>query len=249
MATKRKTAPSELEEAVEKYLPFVLEIRKRLLFVIALFLLAVLLGFIYYEKIVTFCLSLFNLEGVNIVFTSPFQFLSLALNTGVLVGILVVFPLLIIQILAFLKPALAPREFRMICSLIPISIGLFIGGFAFGVLIMRYVIIIFYEKTLQLQIGNFIDITLLISQILTTALLMGLAFQFPVILTVLMKLGVVSYKFISGKRPVAYAISLVFATLLPPTDIISLVFLTVPLLVLFELTLIANKFFLRVNTQ
>lgn len=242
---RRKNNPSDFEKAVDKYLPFLLEIRKRLLFIVAIFLLFVLLGFIYYQKLISVLLAIFQLEGVNIVFTSPFQFLSLAINTAILTGTIVIFPLIVFQILAFLKPALSPKEFRMIIYLIPLSTVLFLSGFAFGILIMRYVIVLFYERTTELNIGNFLDVSRLLSQILTTSALLGIAFQFPIVLTVLMRLRIVSYKFISTKRLYAYAISLVFAALLPPTDLLSLVLLTLPLIVLYELTMLANKLLVK----
>ncbi len=241
----RKNPKSEVDQAVDKYLPYILEIRKRILFLLIFFLVFSAIGFIYYEKVITLILSIFALEGVNIVFTSPFQFLSLAVNTGLLLGGLVVFPLLVFQILSFLKPALSKKEFKTISFLIPLSVILFVCGFLFGTLIMRYVVVIFYEKTVNLEIGNFLDITLLISQILTTSLLMGVAFQFPIFITLLIKLGVVKYEFFAKKRIFAYAISLVFATLLPPTDMLSLVFLTLPLIALYEITLFANGYIFK----
>lgn len=236
----RKKPKNEFDEAVDKYLPFILEIRKRALFLVIFFFIFSAIGFIYYEKLISYTLTLFAFEGVNIVFTSPFQFLSLAVNTGLLLGLIVVLPLLIFQILSFLKPALSKKEFKTISFLIPLSLILFGMGFLFGVAIMRYVVVIFYEKTVTLDIGNFLDITQLISQILATAILMGVAFQFPIFITLLIRLGAVKYEFFVKKRVFAYAISLVFATLLPPTDILSLLFLTLPLIILYEITLFAN---------
>ena len=110
---------------------------------------------------------------------------------------------------------------------------------------MRYVVILFYQRSSELQIGNFLDISLLLSQILLTAVLMGLAFQFPIILTILMRLKVINYKMLIKKRLLVYAISLIFATLLPPTDLLSLVVLFLPLALLFELTLILNRWVLK----
>lgn len=242
---KKNRQSGDFEQLVARYLPFILEIRKRLFFVVAIFLIAAIIGFINYERVVQVLLELFAFKGVNIVFTSPFQFISLAVNIGVLLGMIVIFPLLLFQILAFLKPALSPREFKTILSLIPLSLFLFLTGFSFGAVMMRYVVVLFYERTVRLDIGNFLDISLLMSQILTTSILMGVAFQFPILMTLLMRLGIVKYSFFAEKRVFAYAISLIFATLLPPTDIFSLVLLTAPLLVLYELTLAANRFVFR----
>lgn len=242
---KKTTETNDIQDAISQYLPFILEIRKRVLFLVAIFAVFAAIGFIYYEKIIPFLIGLLDLGDVNIVFTSPFQFISLALNTGMILGSIVIIPLIIFQVLSFLKPALEPKEHRIIAALIPLSLFLFVSGFSFGVVMMRYVILLFYEKSLTLDIGNYLDISLLISQILTTAALMGLAFQFPIVLTLIMKLGIVKYETIAKKRMIAYASSLIFAAFLPPTDLLSLALLTAPLLALFELTLFVNKHFIK----
>lgn len=246
---KRKGGSLDLSQdlgiAVNQYLPYIFEIRKRLLFIIAIFSVFFILGFIYYERLLTPLIKLFALEGVNIVFTSPFQFLTLAVNTGVLIGMLIVFPLCIYQVLAFLKPALEPREYRAIIYLIPLSLLLFILGFAFGTVMMRYVVFLFYQKTMELKIGNFIDVSLLISQILATSTLMGIAFQLPIFMTLLLRFRIIKYELLAGKRQFAWGLAVIFAALLPPTDILSLVLLTVPIILLFELTLLVNKFIIK----
>jgi sec-independent protein translocase protein TatC len=240
-----RAVSAEYEEAVDKYMPFLVEVRRRLFFVISLFLAASAVGFIYYEKIVFFVLQALDLQGVNIVFTSPFQFVNLAITIGLLVGTIVVFPLIVLQVILFLKPALQPKEFRWLIAILNSGFFLFAFGFGYGIVLMKYVIGIFYEKSLELTIGNFLDISMLLSQILLTAILMGLAFQFPIVLTVLMRFGIVKYKQLVGQRITAYMSSIIFAAFLPPTDVFSLILLTLPLVLLFEFALIFNKIVLK----
>lgn len=236
-----------LDDAYSKFFPFVVEIRRRLLFTFAIILAFSTLGFIYYERIIQFALKIFALEGVNIVFTSPFQFINLAITSSLLVGTITAFPLAIYQTLSFLKPALNKKEFKSILALLPLSVTLFVGGFLFGIVIMRYVLRLFYERSTNLNVGNFLDISSLLSQILVTSIAMGIAFQFPIILTILIKLKVIKYKAVESQRIPAYIASIVFAALLPPTDILSLVLMTLPLIFLFEFTLILNKVFLKAH--
>lgn len=241
--------PSKLgvQDNINKYFPFLMEIRRRILFVLCIFLISGILGFVYYEKIVMFIIGLLNLKGINIVFTSPFQFINLAVSSGILIGTACSFPTIIQQILSFLRPALTKKEYKTIIILLPLSIILFIGGFAFGFSMMRYVISLFYAKSLELNIGNLLDITDLLSKILITSSLMGLAFQYPIVLSLLMRFKVVKYKTIVAQRPFAYVLAIVFAAFLPPTDIFSLILLTLPLVILFETTLILNKVFLKAH--
>lgn len=242
-----EAASLSLEKSLNTYMPFLVEIRKRLFFVAALFITATLIGFIYYEKIIKLILSLFYLEGVNIVFTSPFQFINLAISAGMLVGLLFTFPLIIYQIITFLKPALNKKEFRTIINLLPISVVLFLAGIGFGIYIMRYVVLIFYERSTGLNVGNFLDISLLLSQIFITAILLGIAFQFPIVLTILMRFKLLKYKSLVKQRLLVYGLSLIFAALLPPTDLLSLVLMAIPLIVLFEVTLLLNKWVLKAH--
>jgi len=230
-----------LQSTITHYLPYFLEIRKRLLFIAAVFLAAAIFGFAYYQHIITIIFKIFKLSGVNIVFTSPFQFIDLAINSALLTGTAATFPLMISQFLAFIRPALKVKEYKLIKSLIPFSLLLFAMGTSIGLMIMRYIVVLFYQKSLELNIGNFLDISLILSQTLLTALLMGIAFQIPIVITILMSLKIVSYEAVARQRIPAYVLSLVFAALLPPTDLLSLLLLTLPLVILFEITLILNK--------
>lgn len=238
-----KEISNTVQENINRYFPLLSEVRKRLLFVVSIFILFGVIGFFYYEKIVTFTIGLLDLNGVNIVFTSPFQFLNLAISSSLSIGLIVTIPLLIYQVLTFLKPALKVKEYRSVMTLLPISIILFLGGFAFGFLMMKYVVTIFYSKSVELNIGNMLDISKLLSQILVTSSFMGLAFQFPIVMSLLMDFKIVSHKIFSQQRPFAYVIAICFAAFMPPTDILSLVLLTLPLILLFEFTLLLNRVF------
>jgi sec-independent protein translocase protein TatC len=232
---------SGLQDTINKYYPYLAEIRKRLMFVAAIFIAASVLGFFYFEKVLKFALTYFKLEG-SVGFTSPFQFLELSVNSAVLVGSVVIFPIIIIQLLSFLKPALRNKEFRTVLAFVPFSIILFIIGFAYGIFIMRYVVVMFKEKSVLLALGSFIDVSKFLSQMLSTSALLGLAFQYPIVLSVLMRLKVLKYEVVKKQRLWAYLGSLFFAMILPPTDLYSLVLLTVPLVILFEITLLLNRF-------
>jgi len=199
------------------------------------------LGFVFYEKIIRFVLDVFRFEGINIVFTSPFQSINLAINSSLILAFTVIFPLITLQILSFLKPALRPKEYKTVLMILPLSIVLFITGFVYGIMIMKYVLQLFYQQSVGLGVGNFLDISSFLSQTLITAILLGLSFQFPLIMTFLLHFKVVKHHFLAKQRIFIYTGALVFATLLPPTDLLSLVLLFFPLALLFEVTLILNR--------
>ena len=233
--------PSQFAVIVERYSPYFKEARKRLIITLVAFVGATLFGFIFYEKIIRFLVSALSLQGINIVFTSPFQFINLAISCGLVTGLVIVFPILIIQIMYFLKPALKIKEFKLLVRFLPFSIILFLIGFAFGAVIMKWQIEIFLARSVALGIGNILDISGLLSTVFLTSALMGVGFQFPIILLVLMRMGIVKQHQLGKQRKWVYLGSFIFAILLPPDSVLADIILTLPLAILFELTLIINS--------
>ena len=232
---------SELKTAKEKYSQFLVEARRRLIFTLCVFATATLAGFFFYEKIIRFLIDILSLEGINIVFTSPFQFISLAISCGIAFGLIVSFPLLVVQILSFVKPALRKIEYKMVIRLLPLSLLLFLTGLIFGFFIMKWQIKIFLDRSLALGIGNILDISRLLTTVLMTSVLMGIGFEFPILLNLLLRLGVVKHQQLAKIRPWIYLGSFVFAILLPADSILADILLSVPLIILFEITLILSK--------
>ena len=226
---------------VEKYSHFLVEVKRRIIFTLIIFILATVSGFFFYESIIRFLISLLSLGKTNIVFTSPFQFINLAISCGVATGVIVIIPILIFQILFFLKPALKRKEFKWVLRALPFSILLFLIGFIFGAMIMKWQIEIFLDKSTSLGIGNVLDISSLLSMILLTSVLMGIGFQFPIILLTLLRLGVITHQQLSRKRQWVYLGSFIFAIFLPPDSIIADVVLSMPFVLSFEITLLVNR--------
>lgn len=230
-----------LQAAITQYMPYFIEIRKRLFFVLAVFIIASAIGFFYFEPVIKFILNFYNVGGVKIVFTSPFQFINLAVNAGITFGIIISFPLIIYQIVSFLRPALKPNEFKSIVYAIPVSFFLFVTGFGFGTWLMRFVFEVLSKQARQLQIQNLWDIEIFISNIFMTSLWLAIIFQFPVIITPLIRLKVIKYKSLVDFRPAIYLALLIFTFSLPPTDMLTNALIFLPLAFLFEITLLLNR--------
>jgi sec-independent protein translocase protein TatC len=231
----------DLDAVIARYSPYIQEIRKRLLNVVIVFGIGAVAGFIYFDKIINFIFEFYQIDGINIVFTSPFQFINLSINAGVIVGVLITLPLILHHLLAFLSPALKAKEYKMLVSAIPISIVLFIAGFAFGFWIMKIVAHLFSLQSAQLQVENIWDIENFLGNIFSTALFLGIFFQFPLIVSTLIRLHAITLKKVSSLRIPIYIGLLIMTMLLPPTDLVSNAFIFLPLVFLFEMTLLFNR--------
>ena len=175
------------------------------------------------------------------VITSPGQIFELGVETGIFFGVLAIFPLFIFFTLRFLRPALSPKEFKLILTLLPVSLLLMFMGFAFGVWAMQYIITFFAQSADALSTSNIWALNVFFHQIIISGLLMGILFQFPIVLTILLRLKVVKRRVLVKQRPIIYTVILIAAAIGPSTDVFSLILFTIPLLLMFEITLLLNK--------
>ena len=218
-----------------------LELRKRLLAPLIVFFIGFSFGILFNRQILLFILSLFDLKGINVVMTSSYQIFDIAFNVGITTGIFLFIPVFLYELYMFTKPAMKNKERRLVRKIIPFSLLLFTIGFGLGVKMTQYVFTFFSDTTSQYHIGNYLDVSKVISQVLIMGLLTGIVFQIPLIFTVLIKMKIVTREMLVKRRKIFWGILIIVAMLLPSTDLLSLVLVTVPLLILFELTLLLNR--------
>lgn len=148
----------EFKSFVSKFTPYLEDIRRRLYYTAFFFALAFVGGFFGTRYILHAILSIFELNNVSIVTTSPFQFADLSIDIGIFFAFLISFPVLIYNIYSFFGPAFNKREKRVMLFLVPCSLILFIFGFFYGFAIMYYALMILAEINIQVGIKNIWDV-------------------------------------------------------------------------------------------
>jgi sec-independent protein translocase protein TatC len=226
---------------INKFIPYLEDIRKRLYLTSIVFIVCFAIGFFCTSTIIRFIISLFQIKDVVIATTSPFQFADLSIDIGLFFAFLVSTPILAYNLFSFLKPALSKRERKLFFSFIPLSIFLFAAGFIYGFLIMYYALIVLAKINVQIGIQNIWDVGMFLTQIVLTSALLGVLFQFPIVMTYIVKMRVLSVDFLKRKRRIAVFVIFVFTTLLPPTDGLSLLLMALPLILLYEITIFVNS--------
>ena len=171
---------------------------------------------------------------------------SAMLQIGLIVGIAVACPFLIYYLGKFLAPALTRREKAM---LIPGSLGvffLFVLGcsFSFFLLLPKAI-----EVTTQFnEMMGFVMIWSPDSyfEFITWIILgMGIAFQFPLAAVVLVYLGVVSIEKLRSWHRIAILVFFILAAVLTPPDPVTQVMMAVPMILLYELSIIVASLLLK----
>jgi sec-independent protein translocase protein TatC len=232
----------DIQPYLVKYGEYFEDIRKRLYRCVILFGIVFAAGFFSTGTLLRRFLTLFHIKDASIVATSPFQLIDLAMSFGVFCAIIITLPYVVHQIYGFLRPGLFPGERRIFIVLIPFAILLFLTGCAYGFGIMYYALALIASVNVSLGVVNLWDIDQFVSQMMITSALLGILFEIPLVLTFLIRIGALNVAFLRAKRPHAVMLILVLVALLPPTDGLSFVIMSAPLILIYELVIIFNSF-------
>lgn len=232
---------SNLQENISRYGNYFEELRRRLLILVKIFATVFVISFFNIGPIVRLLLKYLTMDGVTIATTSPFQLVDLAMSIGFFLASVVTVPVFIYFLYSFLKPALLKKERKFFLLSLPLGLGLFIIGFLYSSVMLYYAIRLIAYVNVNLGVVNYWDISSYVYQIVLTSTLLGLLFIFPLVITFLIKVGIMSVAFLKSKRRHAIVVIFIIVSLLPPTDGLSLILMSVPLVLIYELTVLFNR--------
>jgi len=154
-------------------------------------------------------------------------------------GFILAFPYVFWQFWKFTKPALKPKELKNTRGVIfYVSLLFFLGVFFGYFIIAPYTINFFANFVLDSNIENIWTIADYFSTIVPLILGAGLAFQLPLVMYFLAKVGVVSASYLRRVRKYAILIIVVVASIITPPDMLSTIVASVPLLILYEISVL-----------
>jgi len=153
-------------------------------------------------------------------------------------GIIVAFPYIFWEFWRFIKPALTKKELSKTRGVIFWVSFLFFLGIGFGYFIIApYTVNFFANFQLDDNIENRWTITSYIDTLVPLILGTGLAFQLPLVMFFLAKVGLMSPDFLRRNRKYAIVIILILAGIITPPDVISQIICTIPLMLLYEISI------------
>ena len=158
-------------------------------------------------------------------------------------AIVISLPVILYQVYAYLLPALTDRERRVIVPFLVMVPVLFVAGVLFGYFVVLPAATKFLLNFNQSQFNIQIRAKDYYSFFTMTVGMMGLIFQLPIGILAVTRLGIVTPRQLAKNRRYAYLVIAVVAMLLPGTDPVSMLLEMVPLLVLFEASLVLARVF------
>jgi sec-independent protein translocase protein TatC len=231
----------EFKKKFSDYYGYIEDIRQRLHGLVLLFMLFFVVGFFSAGPILKHIIGFFNLDSASLVTTSPFQFMELSMNVGAWFALACCFPFVIYHLYDFLKDGLNKKEKRYFFISLFLGLILFFMGFAYILGVLYFYLNAAAIINLSFGIKNIWDVGTFISQVVTAGFFFGIIFQFPIVLTMLIRLGIVNLDSLKQNRRFAIAGIFIVVGLIPPPDIISTLIEALPLVIIYELTLQANS--------
>lgn len=236
----------------EKAMPLtahLIELRTRLLWVIGAMVIAMILSFTFVEDIYNFLIiplaqAMTENDTNRLIYTGLTEAFFTYIKVAFFAGLFLTFPILLIQLWMFIAPGLYQNEKSVFLPFLVATPALFFLGGAcvyYFVLPMAWPFFLSFQSDagttalpiqLEARVSEYLDL------IMTLIFAFGLCFQLPVLLTLLGKAGIVTADWLASKRKFALIIAFIVAALLTPPDVISQFLLAIPVLALYEISIL-----------
>ena len=213
------------------------ELRSRIIVIAIAVLLAAVAGFFLADPIIALLRAPLADTGAELIQTGVGEAFGVTIQLALVTGIAFAMPVILYEIWAFVTPGLTRPERRLVWPLLGVAVVLFAAGVALGYLLIPLAVGFLLDFSIEgveplLGLGDYIGF------VTTFLLAFGIALQFPVILYLLTRVGILSYGFLSRRRRWVILLIALFAIVITPGDIVIGSFtLALVMYGLFEVTL------------
>jgi len=181
--------------------------------------------------------------GDKVIFTGLPEAFFTYLKVSLLSGLMIAVPVILYEFWMFVAPGLYEKEKRLMLPIVLFSSFFFLGGALFGYFLVFPFGFKFFLSFSNDTIQALPSMREYMSFSAKLLLAFGLAFELPMVLTFMARIGLVSVDFLKKNRKYAILIFFIGAAILTPPDVITQIMLGVPLMALYELSIIGAKIF------
>ena len=218
------------------------ELRKRILTVMYFFVAALFVGFFFSKPLIYRMQNAPWTENIQMHAFQVTDPLRIYLVVIVIIAFIIILPVILYQLWAFIAPGLYEKERKVTLSYIPIAMVLLLLGMSFAYFfVVPYIIGFTFDLSFEMGIETTIGINEYFAFLFRTVLPFGVIFQLPVIVLFLTQLGIITPMFLKKNRKYAYFIMFVLAALIAPPDLMTHLLLTVPMIILYEISIYVSK--------
>lgn len=219
------------------------ELRNRLIWAFLAVIIGICVVAVYSDDVLLMILnSAKQGREIHLVATSLSETFMVQFRLAIYGGLVLASPVVLYQLLAFILPGLHPNERRILFVGLPASVALFIAGWAFGWFVaVPLSKIFFFDVSASVGVDQFVTPESYLNFVLGLCNPLGIAFQTPLLVFILAKIGVVTAKFLGRVRKYAILVLMIIAAILSPPDLVSMTVFFVPLYALYEVSIFVAR--------
>ena len=236
----------ELDETKAPLLDHLIELRKRLLYCIVAMVLAGSVCFYFSNYILTFLVEPlhrgFGAAAGKLVYTKLYEAFFVQLKIAMFGGFFVSFPIIANQLWAFIAPGLYAKEKKALLPFLLATPILFLSGAALAYYMVMptafHFFLAFQGDLGGLELEALPSVDAYLTLVMQFILAFGISFLLPVLVMLLNRAGIFSRAQLVGARRYVIVASFIVAAVVTPSDALSMIMLAVPLVLLYEITLV-----------
>src|SRR3954451_24996370 len=187
-------------------------------------------------------------SGGTLIATNVISPFLVPMKITLMAAFLIALPVVLYQAWAFVAPGLYMHEKKMVLPLVVSSTMLFFLGVAFCYFFVFGKVFTFIQNFAPKSVSAMPDIEAYLSFVLTMFIAFGAAFEVPIVVVVLARMGLVSIEKLKAFRSYFIVLAFIIAAVLTPPDIVSQISLAIPMVLLYEIGIVAAQVFIK-HTQ
>ena len=180
-------------------------------------------------------------RGGQMIATDVVGVFLVPMKVALMVAFLIALPYVLYQAWAFIAPGLYAHEKRLALPLVATNVLLFFVGMAFAYFLVFPTVFGFMAKIAPEGVAWMTDIDKYLSFVMASFIAFGVTFEVPVVVIVLVRMGIVELATLKEWRPYVIVGAFVIGAIFTPPDIVSQLFLAVPLCLLYELGMLLAR--------
>ncbi|MDO5059778.1 MAG: twin-arginine translocase subunit TatC [Neisseria sp.] len=235
-----------MTEQTQTLVEHLVELRRRLIWTVLVLAAAFLLLMPFAQNLYTFVAQplMANLpQGTSMIATDVIAPFFVPVKVALMAAFLLTLPHTLYQVWAFVAPALYQNEKRLIAPLVLSSLLLFFCGMAFAYGLVFPIVFRFLAGVTPDGVNMATDIDKYLSFVLGMFVAFGAAFETPIVVVLLNRMGAVSLAQLKKARPYIVVGAFIVAAVITPPDVLSQVLMAVPLVLLYEAGVLAARLF------